>query len=74
MEVLNPELHIATLTEDVEFHLELEVRMGKGYVPADMHEGLSEEIGLIKLDSSFSPVAQGGLLGGAGPRGPDDQL
>ena len=56
VEVLNPELHIATLTEAVEFHLELEVRMGKGYVPADMHEGLSEEIGLIKLDSSFSPV------------------
>ncbi len=56
VEVLNPELHIATLTEDVEFHLDLEVRMGKGYVPADMHEGLSDEIGLIKLDSSFSPV------------------
>lgn len=30
--------------------------MGKGYVPADMHEGLAEEIGLIRLDSSFSPV------------------
>lgn len=56
VEVLNPDLHIATLTEDVEFHLELEVRMGKGYVPADMHEGLADEIGLIKLDSSFSPV------------------
>lgn len=46
--VLNPELHIATLTEDVEFQLELEARMGKGYVPADMHEGLAEEIGLIR--------------------------
>jgi DNA-directed RNA polymerase subunit alpha len=46
--VLNPELHIATLTEDVEFNLEFEVRMGKGYVPADMHEGLSDEIGIIK--------------------------
>ncbi|MDE7012361.1 MAG: DNA-directed RNA polymerase subunit alpha, partial [Mailhella sp.] len=54
--VLNPELHIATLTEDIEFDLELEARMGKGYVPADMHVGLNEEIGLIKLDSSFSPV------------------
>ncbi len=54
--VLNPELHIATLTEDVEFNLEFEVRMGKGYVPAEMHEGLSEEIGIIRLDSSFSPV------------------
>ncbi len=56
VEVLNPDLHIATLTEDVVLEMELEVRMGKGYVPADMHEGLAEEIGLIKLDSSFSPV------------------
>lgn len=54
--VLNPDLHIATLTEDLELTLEFEVRMGKGYVPADMHEGLSEEIGLIRLDSSFAPV------------------
>lgn len=56
VEVLNPDLHIATLTEDVVLEMEFEARMGKGYVPADMHEGLSEDIGLIKLDSSFSPV------------------
>ena len=56
VEILNPELHIATLTEDVVLEMEFEARMGKGYVPADMHEGLAEEIGLIKLDSSFSPV------------------
>ena len=56
VEVLNPEQHIATLTRDVPLNIELEVRMGKGYVPAEMHEGLSEEIGLIKLDASFSPV------------------
>jgi DNA-directed RNA polymerase subunit alpha len=54
--VLNPEQHIATLTEDMPLEMELEVRMGKGYVPADMHEGLTDEIGLIRLDSSFSPV------------------
>ena len=30
--------------------------MGKGYVPADMHEGLSDEIGLIMLDASYAPV------------------
>lgn len=54
--VLNPDLHIATLTEDVTLEMEFEVRMGKGYVPADMHEGLSEEISLIKLDASFAPV------------------
>ena len=56
VEVLNPEQFIATLTEDVELKMEFEVRMGKGYVPADMHEGLSDEIGLIKLDASYSPV------------------
>jgi len=56
VEVLNPDQHIATLTHDVPLHIELEARMGKGYVPAEMHEGLSDEIGLINLDASFSPV------------------
>ena len=54
--ILNPEMHLATLTENRSLDFEFEVRMGKGYLPADMHEGLDEEIGLIKLDSSFSPV------------------
>ncbi len=36
--------------------MEIEVRMGKGYVPADMHEGLDDEIGSIILDASYSPV------------------
>lgn len=54
--VLNPDQVIATLTEDVPLEMEFEVRMGKGYVPADMHEGLSEEIGVVKLDASYSPV------------------
>ena len=56
VEVLNTDQHIATLTRDVPLNIELEARMGKGYVPAEMHEGLSDEIGLIKLDASFSPV------------------
>lgn len=54
--VLNPDLLIATLTEDIPLEMELEVRMGKGYVPKEDHDGLEEQIGLIKLDSSFSPV------------------
>ncbi len=56
VEILNPDLLLATLTEDVELDIEFEARMGKGYVPADMHEGLQDEVGLIKLDASFSPV------------------
>ena len=58
IKVLNPEQPIATLTEDIPLEMELEVRMGKGYVPADMHENMSDEIGVIKLDASYSPVRQ----------------
>jgi DNA-directed RNA polymerase subunit alpha len=54
--VLNPEYHLFTLTEDVTVKMELEARMGKSYAPADMHEGLSNEIGLVTLDASFAPV------------------
>ncbi|MDQ7031225.1 MAG: DNA-directed RNA polymerase subunit alpha [Desulfonauticus sp.] len=56
VKVLNPDLHIATLSDDIDFVIDLEVRMGKGYVPAELHAGLDDEIGIIKLDASFSPV------------------
>lgn len=54
--VLNPEQHLFTVTDAKDVEMEFEVRMGKGYVPADMHEGLSDEIGLIALDASYAPV------------------
>ncbi|MDE5832954.1 MAG: DNA-directed RNA polymerase subunit alpha [Desulfovibrio sp.] len=57
VEILNPELHIATITEDAPLEMELEVRMGKGYVPHEDHTDLDDnEVNLIKMDSSFSPV------------------
>ncbi|KAB1442350.1 DNA-directed RNA polymerase subunit alpha [Pseudodesulfovibrio senegalensis] len=56
VKVLNPEQHIATLTEDRPLRMELEIRMGKGYMPAEMHEGLADEIGLVTMDASFSPI------------------
>lgn len=54
--VLNPEQHLFTVTDLNPLDIELEARMGKGYVPADTHDGLSDEIGLIALDASYSPV------------------
>lgn len=54
--VLNTDLHLFTVTDNINLEIELEVRMGKGYVPADQHEGLTDEIGVIALDASFSPV------------------
>ncbi|MDY0226368.1 DNA-directed RNA polymerase subunit alpha [Desulfomicrobium apsheronum] len=56
IKILNPDLHIATLSEDIDLVMNLEFRMGKGYVPAEMHEDLDSEIGVITLDSSFSPI------------------
>ncbi|MDR2800313.1 MAG: DNA-directed RNA polymerase subunit alpha, partial [Desulfovibrio sp.] len=54
--VINPELHLFTITDPCDVEMELDVRMGKGYVPADMQDGLTEDIGLIALDASYAPV------------------
>ena len=59
VEVINRDLHIATLTDDVPFSLEMVVENGRGYVPASEQANLrdrNEEIGTIPLDASFSPV------------------
>ncbi len=56
VEVLNPDLHIATLTKDVKFHVELEVGRGRGYVPSEMNKKEDQPIGAIPVDSIFSPV------------------
>ncbi len=54
--VLNPDQVIATLSEDIDFRIRIEVRMGKGYLPAEMHEEIDQEIGVIPMDASFSPI------------------
>ena len=60
VEVVNPELVLATLTEDVEFDLELTVASGRGFrVAADnMDKGEEVELGTIAVDSDFSPVSR----------------
>lgn len=56
VEVINPELHIATLTKNVSFKMELEVQKGRGYVPADRNKKEGQPIGVIAVDSIFTPV------------------
>lgn len=56
VEVLNPDLCIATLTKDVKFHVELEVGRGRGYVPSEINKKDDQTIGMIPIDSVFSPV------------------
>ncbi len=56
VEILNPDLHIANLTEDVEFQIELEVRRGRGYVTAEENSSDEDEAGTVPVDSIYSPV------------------
>ncbi|NGZ08516.1 MAG: DNA-directed RNA polymerase subunit alpha [Nitrospira sp. LK70] len=54
--ILTPDLHIATLDKDATLDIEMTVKHGRGYVPAERNkeEGLS--IGVIAIDSIFSPI------------------
>ena len=56
VEIVNPELHIATITEDVEFIVEMGARRGRGYATAEDNTKPEQEIGVIPVDSLFSPV------------------
>lgn len=58
IEILNPELHIATLNEDAKLHMEMTVERGKGYVPAEKNKKPDHVIGIIPIDSIFSPVTR----------------
>ena len=56
VEILNPDLHIATLADDGNLEAVLEVRVGRGFCPADWNKKENQEIGRIPIDSIFSPV------------------
>ena len=56
IEVINPELHIATLTKDTKFSVEMEVARGRGYVPGELNKKEDQSIGVIPIDSIFTPV------------------
>ncbi len=57
VEILNPDLHIATMDEGARLEMEMTVERGRGYVSADQQAYKTEEIvGLIPVDSIFTPV------------------
>ena len=56
VEIVNPDLHIATLTKNTKFHIEMEVARGRGYVPAERNKREGQAIGVIPVDSIFTPV------------------
>jgi len=56
VEILNPELHIATVDASGSLKMELTVERGRGYVPADKNKRPDHVIGIIPIDSLFSPI------------------
>ena len=58
VEILNPEMHIATLDVDGAITMEINVSRGRGYVPAENNKKPGMPIGVIPVDSIFTPVTK----------------
>ncbi|MHB8124490.1 MAG: DNA-directed RNA polymerase subunit alpha [Desulfitobacteriaceae bacterium] len=56
IEILNPDLEIATLDKDGRLFMEMTVERGRGYIPADKNKKPEHVIGVIPIDSIFAPV------------------
>ncbi len=56
IEILNPEMHIATLSKGANLYMEITIGTDRGYVSADKNKPSAAPIGLIAMDSSHSPV------------------
>ena len=56
VEILNPDLHISSLSKDGDLDMEMTVKRGKGYVPAEMNKEDIQPVGTIPIDAIFSPI------------------
>ncbi len=56
IEIIDPELHIATLNEDAHLQMTLTLDKGRGYVSADKNKSANMAIGVIPIDSIFTPI------------------
>lgn len=56
LEILNPELEIANLSDRAKLEMTLTIGRGRGYVPAELNRGPEHTIGVIPVDSIFSPI------------------
>lgn len=56
VDIINPDHHIATLSDDARLYMEMRARVGRGYVPSEANYDESEPIGTIPIDAIFSPI------------------
>ena len=56
VEIINPDLHIATLNQDARLYMEITLEKGRGYVTAEKNKRHNMPIGILPIDSIFTPV------------------
>jgi len=56
VDIINPELHIATLDDGAKLHMEMTAQMGRGYAPVDANKNPDMPIGVIAVDSIYTPI------------------
>lgn len=56
VEVLNPDLHIATLSDNAHLHIRMRANRGRGYVSAEKNKREDQMIGVIPIDSIYTPI------------------
>ncbi|MCI8700144.1 MAG: DNA-directed RNA polymerase subunit alpha [Clostridia bacterium] len=56
VEIMNPELHIATISEGGKLNMEMTADMGRGYTPADKNKKPDQDISVLPVDSIYTPV------------------
>ena len=55
-QVLNPDLVICNLSKNVQINIEITIEKGRGYVPAEENKNINSEVGVIAIDSIFTPI------------------
>ena len=59
VEILDPDMHIATLSEDARLFMEINIDKGRGYVPSERNkQNMEQVIGVIPVDSSYNPCVK----------------
>src|SRR5664280_3838990 len=58
VELVNPDQHICTLDKKKKFEMELELKIGRGFCPSDENKKTGQAIGVVAIDSLFSPVTR----------------
>ena len=74
VEILNPDAPIATLEKKTKLEVYLTIGRGRGYSPAEENKSDEQPIGVIPIDSIFSPIRRASYAVADGPRRPADRL